>query len=107
MIYLKKMKKTKQETPIKTWYEHLSITHNWIRVDIIVDYVNMQVSLVDQNRNKKNWVFCERGFTYENWWNNILDAMKEAMKIWFDKLREREEIYHKELADKMILLNNE
>lgn len=101
------MKKTKQETPIKTWYEHLSIVHNWIRVDIIVDYVNMQVSLVDQYREKKNWMFCERWFTYESWRNNILDAMKEAMKIWFDKLREREEINLREFADKMVLLNNE
>ena len=50
------MKKTKQVLPIKTRYEHLSINHNNIR-DIVVDYVNMEVSLVDKNREKRSYMF--------------------------------------------------
>ena len=98
------MKKTKQILPIKTRYEHLAINHNNIRVDIVVDYVNMQVSLVDKNREKRSYMFCERSLNYEQWRYNILEAIQEAMKIWFDKLRIRKEEDYIDCAEKIIAL---
>lgn len=100
------MKKTKQTEAIKTRYEHLSIVHNWIRVDIVIDYANMNLSLVDKNRAKRDYMFCERSLTYEQWRYNILEAIKEAMKLWFEKLRIRQNDNEVEYAEKMIALQN-
>lgn len=82
---------TKPLQEIKQRYEHVSINHNGIRVDIVIDYITMKVAIVDSERNNKDRVFVNRSLSYEYSWYNILEAIKEAMKVWFDKLRVRQE----------------
>lgn len=103
----KPIKKTKQTEPIKVWYEHLSINHNWCRVDICIDYSNMNVSLVNNDRTPKEYIFCNRSLSYEDWWYNILEAIKDAMKIWFDKLRIRQEEKEKNKLEFLLELAKE
>ena len=92
------IKKTKQ-TETKVWLEHLSIVHEWVRVDVIIDYKDMNVSLVDIYRNKKEYIFIKRWLAYKNWWNNILEAISKGMELGFSKLAERQEIYDKETLE--------
>ena len=49
-------------------------------------------------------MFCERSLNYEQWRYNILEAIQEAMKIWFDKLRIRKEQDDIDYAEKIIAL---
>ena len=58
------IKQTKQ-TESKIWFEHISIVHNQIRIDIVIDYKDSKISIVDNHRNKKNFMFCERSLSYE------------------------------------------
>lgn len=64
----------------------------------------MTVSLVDKNREKKNYIFCERSLSYEQWRYNVLEAIQKAMKIWFEKLKIREKENEIDYAEKMIAL---
>lgn len=101
----KPIKKSKITEPIKVWYELLSVKHNWVLVYILLDYFNMNLSLVDKDRTPKEYIFCNRSLSYEDWWYNILEAIKEAMKIWFEKLRIRQEENEKEKLEFMIKIN--
>lgn len=83
------VKKITQPSPIKVEYEQLTITTNGIAVHIVIDYQNMTISLVERDRSKKQYMFCERPLRYESNWNNILVAMREAMDIGFQRLKER------------------
>ena len=96
------IKKTKQTQAIKTWYEHLAINDKWVRIDIVIDYAAMTVSIVEPNRNNKSYMFCWRSLSYQQWRTNILEAIQTAMDIWFAKLREREDKDLKDMADKLI-----
>lgn len=82
---------TKQTDERVVNYEHISIIHEWIRVDVVVDYQNMKVSIVDSFRNKKNYMFCERWLSYRDNWYNILKAIEKGMDVWFSKLEERQD----------------
>jgi hypothetical protein len=55
-----KLKPTKQTASIKTRYEHFAINHDGVRVDVIVDYNYMTVSIVNNTRDKKEYMFCGR-----------------------------------------------
>jgi len=97
----------KQIEPIigKQRKERTYIIHNWIGIDILIDYIKMQVSIIDRQWEKKQYMFCERWLSYEQWRYNILEAMQVAMKYWFDKLRERQELVEQETTDKLIALS--
>lgn len=90
------IKKTKVPES-KVWLEHYSLNYEWVRVDIVVDYQKMDVSLVDNARNKKEYWFAWRSLSYEKWWYTIVDAIKSAMQFGFDKLRIREEENNKDV----------
>ena len=97
-----KLKPTKQTASIKTRYEHFAINHDGVRVDVIVDYNYMTVSIVNNTRDKKEYMFCGRWSNYEQWRYKILDAIKEAMRIWFVKLDERRHSDELDIAERMI-----
>lgn len=82
--------------------DETSVYHKWICVDILIDYIQMQVSIMDKNVGKKNYIFCWRWLWYEQWWYKILEAIQVAMKYGFDKLRERQEANEKEEIEKII-----
>lgn len=73
----------------RLWLEHFSINHNGIKVDVLVDYKQMHVSIVDHDRSKKNYMFCERWLRYQNSWKEILKAIEIWMDEWFRRLQER------------------
>jgi hypothetical protein len=90
------------ETKIRK--ERVSVPLNWIWVDILIDYVKMQVSIIDRQWEKKNYMFCERWISYQQWWYNVVDAMKNAMEYWFTKLRLRQEELDNEHLEQLKLL---
>ncbi len=59
---------------------HSSVTHNRVRIDYIVDFQEKTISIVDSNRNNKEFVFVGRGPEYVQGWLNILDAIKIAIE---------------------------
>lgn len=75
--------KSTKQTETKVRLEHVSIVHNSIRVDLLINYKKMEISLCDVDGNKKVWMFCERSLGYQDGWNNILAAMQVAMDFGF------------------------
>ena len=49
----------------------------------------MHVSIVDHDRSKKNYMFCERWLKYQKSWKEILKAIEIGMDEWFRRLQER------------------
>ena len=82
-------KQTMIETPTKTLYEELQISHN-IPVFIAINYKNMTLSLIERDGKNKNRLFAGRGTSYQKWRASILESMKVAMDYGFEKLKERE-----------------
>jgi hypothetical protein len=97
------MKTKEYDTTLRS--EHLSVESFWISVDIIVDYINMNVSLVNRDRTNKEWMFVNRSLSYEQSRYNILNAIKEAMDFWFNKLIERQTINEHKDIEKIIALS--
>lgn len=93
-------KQTITETPIKTLYEELQISHNGIPVYVAINYKTMTLSLIERDGKQKNWLFCGRGTSYKQWWTSILEAMQLAMDIGFERLRKREDENTADLVEK-------
>lgn len=85
----------------KTLYEELQISHN-VPVYIAINYKTMTLSLIERDGKPKNRLFAERGTSYEHSREAILEAMKDAMAIGFQKLREREQEHERIALDKLI-----
>lgn len=58
-----------------------------VDVTVQIDYDNKTISLVEETKEmgmpkyyKKSWVFTGRGLEFMQGWENILDAMKYAIK---------------------------
>lgn len=96
-------KQTMIETPTKTLYEELQISHN-VPVFIAINYKTMTLSLIERDGKNKNRLFAGRGTSYQQWRANILESMKAAMDYGFEKLRKREEENTADLAEKTIRL---
>lgn len=84
--------------------ERVYVVSNWIGVDILIDYVKMQVSIIDRQWEKKNYMFCERWLSYQQGWNNIIEAIQMAMEYGFTKLRLRQEEIDNEKLEQLKLL---
>ncbi len=69
-------------------YKHFSLTHKSVRIDIVVDLQKQTVSLTDEYRDRKDYLFQKRWLEYQQWWYDILEAMKLWMDEWFRILRE-------------------
>lgn len=72
--------------------EIYTITTGDVSVIVKIDYLNNEISLLDQNYGKKNYVFVERGVEYMNSWLNVLKAMEVA-------IRDAKGRYEKDLAE--------
>lgn len=75
--------------PTKTLYEELQVSA-WVPVYIAINYKTMTLSLIERDGSNKNRLFAGRGTSYEQWRSSILESMKAAMDLGFEKLRERE-----------------
>lgn len=89
---------------IKTEYEHIVTNYNSVVVHVVVDYARMTVSIVERNRDKKQFMFCWRSISYEGSRNNILDAMRNAMDIGFDRLKTRQKENEENCLDRLCRL---
>lgn len=65
----------------------------------------MQVSLVDSDRTYKKYMFYERWLVYQEWWRVILEAIKVAMDLWFQKLHDRQETDKQEQMEMIVELD--
>lgn len=77
-------------------YKHFSLTHKGIRIDVVVDLQKKTVSLTDEYRGKKNYLFANRGLEYQIGRHNILEAMKLWMDEWYRILQEAQDTMTKE-----------
>ena len=69
-------------------YKHFSLTHKGVRVDVVVDIKEQTVSITDEYRGRKDFLFQKRGLEYQKWWYDILEAIKLWMDEWFRILKE-------------------
>ena len=61
-----------------------TIEHKEVKVTIRIDYDKGTASLmeyVDNSWKRKKWLFADRGLEYMNGWQNVLEAMQEAVKL--------------------------
>lgn len=75
-------------TPVSEVYVH---TYKGTAIYVHIDYELGKVSLVDSEgrpRGAKKWVFADRELEYMAGWQNILDAMKDAITGATKKLEE-------------------
>ena len=91
----------------RLWLEHFSITHKWIKIDVLVDYKQMHVSIIDHDRSKKNYMFCERWLRYQKSWTEILEAIQIWMDEWFKKLQERHDRDMESTVEQLALASDE
>lgn len=79
---------------MKTRFIHNSKEYKGIIVHYTVDFQKKEISIVNQDRKVKNFVFQNRGLEYMAGWKNILDAiykaMDEAIKLLSDYNEEEE-----------------
>ena len=66
---------------IKKLSEEKRYTVNGIDIDIRINYRKERITLIDEKRNKKQWLFAEREIQYLDSWVEILEAMQEAIKL--------------------------
>lgn len=55
-------------------------THKGIGVQVRIDFPANEISILDGNRNPKQWIFQRRGIEYMQGWLNIFEALKYATK---------------------------
>ncbi len=60
--------------------EIYTVTTGDISVIVKIDYINNEISLLDQEYSKKEYVFAKRGVEYMNGWLNVLEAMDLAIR---------------------------
>lgn len=65
--------------------KHLEIKtyiHKDVSVAVKIDYDKKEISLMEGGNlaNHKQWIFSKRGLEFMQGWQNILDAMKFAIK---------------------------
>lgn len=86
--------KTKQPLFIKKHIEIRDFEYKGVSVTVQTDYDKKEISLVHWTQSSpdgmryvepyfhaKNWVFAKRGLEYMQGWQNILDAMKNAIAL--------------------------
>lgn len=80
-------------------------------IRVKIDFEKNKVSLVDQNNDKTNFIFAERGLKYMNGWVNILGAMQYAIRAARDELeawqKEQEDKKTEQIIDIMLALKEE
>lgn len=91
-LNLKKMK----HLEIKTY------PFNGVNVQVSIDYDAGTISLTEGRTNPKKWVFAERQIEYMAGWQNILDAMKNAVTLAEGELEKHQKEQEKEFAKKVV-----
>lgn len=76
-----------------------TIKHKGIKISYKIDFDKREISLVE--KNNQNWqarqfVFKEGGLEYITGWNNLLEAIQEALAIAKKELDEKIEIDREE-----------
>jgi hypothetical protein len=68
------------------------VKHEGIKITVTIDYIKKVISLVEPGSySRKDWRFTDRGLSYMQGWQNILDAMKHAIKVAEKDLKEYED----------------
>lgn len=57
-----------------------SYLYKGISVMVQIDFDKEKISLLENAMTPKKWVFADREIDYMSGWQNILDAMKHAIK---------------------------
>lgn len=79
--------------------ETISYTEDGITIYIHLDYETGKVSLVDENRNDKKWLFSGRGVEYLGNWVKILTIMENAVMYADTRLKEQSDVRVEKLMD--------
>ena len=80
--------------------ERYGITYKGITVWVEIDYIKKNISLVESDGQAKKWLFAKRELKYMDGWQNILDAMVEAI----DHAQARLEAYQDNKTKEFALL---
>jgi len=62
-----------------------------ISVIVKIDFKNKELSLVDRDLKRKQWLFAERGLEYMHGWQRILEAMQYAIGEATKELQKRQD----------------
>ena len=92
------MAKIKQRTTLE--YVHLNI--DGVRLEVEIDYKEMEGSIVNKDGEPREYCFVDRGRDYLGGWIRVLRALEEATKFIDDKLKAEEERKSKETVDKAV-----
>lgn len=85
--------------------KHLEIktySYQGINVQVSIDFDKGTISLTENRINPKKWVFAERQIEYMAGWQNILDAMKNAITLAEGELEKHQKERDRELAKKVV-----
>lgn len=93
-----------QTLPTKTLYEELQVSAG-VPIYVAINYKLMTLSLIERDGNNKQRIFAGRGTSYQQWRASILESMKAAMDLGFEKLREREKENLVDIAEKFMKTN--
>lgn len=90
--------------------EHHKLNVDGVILNVRLDYKKMQVSFLDDNGNKNEFQFTDRGREHLGGWIKVLRALEKAT-LWADERLEAEatrqsETKHKKTVDLMIAISD-
>lgn len=83
-------------------FEIKTYVYQGINVQVAIDYDKGTISLTEGRVNPKKWVFAERTIEYMCGWQNILDAMKNAITLAESELEKHQKEQEREIAKKVV-----